>query len=54
MLTGRKSAERRPHYLLFDTCRCGHGRSGVCLACLRWARHYAAVQERRRAWRAAR
>jgi hypothetical protein len=51
MLNGRKpinTARVRP--LLFDCCRCGLGRTLVCLACQRWLRHYRQVTERRAAF----
>lgn len=36
--------------LLFDSCRCGPGRIGHCLACRRFGRYYSEVAHRRAAW----
>lgn len=42
----RITASRRPAPLLFDSCRCGIGRTLVCLTCQRWLRHHRVVVKR--------
>lgn len=37
--------------LLFDCCRCGPGRAGVCLTFLRWNRYGRTVALRLRSWK---
>jgi hypothetical protein len=41
---------RRPGPLMYDCCRCGIGRTLVCLTCQRWLRHQRIVAARRAAW----
>lgn len=48
------AAAPRLHPLLFDACRCSQSPGRLCLTCARWHRHYLAVNQRRRNWRAAR
>lgn len=51
----RVSTQAQPERLaplLHAACMCRAAPKAVCMACLRWARLYRAVLERRRAWRA--
>ena len=38
------------HPLLFSSCTCKLLGGALCLACLRWHRHYGVVMQRSQAW----
>lgn len=42
------------HPLLASPCTCSLPGGALCLACMRWRRHYGAVMQRSRAWGATR
>jgi hypothetical protein len=45
-----KTEAGRIHPLLFSPCTCSLSDGTLCLACMRWRRHYGNVMQRRKAW----